>query len=97
MDRLRSHRRRGLLGIALKGQGGANDEANKREAISHAAFTVLRTFAPQHRRALIDRMQELADDPNADTPPAKVGRRVAQAVPPTAATTAPTKPATSPT
>ena len=69
-----------VSGIALKGQGGANNEANKREAISHAAFTVLRTFAPQHRRALIDRMQELGYDPNADTPPAKVGRRAAEAV-----------------
>ena len=69
-----------VSGIALKGLGGANNEANKREAISHAAFTVLRTFAPQHRRALIERMQELGYDPNADTPPAKVGRRAAEAV-----------------
>ena len=69
-----------VSGIALKGRGGANNEANKREAISHAAFTVLRTFAPQHRRALIERMQELGYDPNADTPPAKVGRRAAEAV-----------------
>jgi hypothetical protein len=69
-----------VSGTALKGQGGANNEANKREAISHAAFTVLRTFAPQHRRALIERMEELGYDPNADTPPAKVGRRAAAAV-----------------
>ena len=69
-----------VSGIALKGRGGANNEANKREAISHAAFAVLRTFAPQHRRALIERMQELGYDPNADTPPAKVGRRAAEAV-----------------
>ena len=69
-----------VSGTALKGQGGANNEANKREAISHAAFTVLRTFAPQHRRALIERMQELGYDSNADTPPAKVGRRAAEAV-----------------
>ena len=69
-----------VSGTALKGQGGANNEANKREAISHAAFTVLRTFAPQHRRALIERMEELGYDPNADTPPARVGRRAAEAV-----------------
>jgi hypothetical protein len=69
-----------VSGTVLKGQGGANNEANKREAISHAAFTVLRTFAPQHRRALIERMQELGYDPDADTPPAKVGRRAAEAV-----------------
>ncbi len=69
-----------VSGTALKGLGGANNEANKREAISHAAFTVLRVFAPQHRRALIERMQELGYDPNADTPPAKVGRRAAEAV-----------------
>ena len=69
-----------VSGIALKGRGGANNEANKREAISHAAFTVLLTFAPQHRRALIERMQELGYDSNADTPPAKVGRRAAEAV-----------------
>jgi len=67
-------------GTTLKGLGGANNEANKREAISHAAFTVLRTFAPQHRRALIERMQEFGYDPNADTPAAKVGRRAAEAV-----------------
>jgi hypothetical protein len=69
-----------VSGTALKGLGGANNEANKREAISRAAFTILRTFAPQHRRALIERMQELGYDPNADTPPAKVGRRAAEAV-----------------
>ena len=69
-----------VSGTALKGQGGADNEANKREAISHAAFTVLRTFAPQHRRALIERMEELGYDPTADTLPAKVGRRAAEAV-----------------
>ena len=69
-----------VSGTTLKGQGGADNEANKREAISHAAFTVLRTLAPQHRRALIERMQELGYDPNADTLPAKVGRRAAAAV-----------------
>jgi hypothetical protein len=69
-----------VSGTTLKGLGGADNEANKREAISHAAFTVLRTFAPQHRRALIERMRELGYDPNADTLPAKVGRRAAEAV-----------------
>ena len=69
-----------VAGATLKGQGGPDNEANKREAISHAAFTVLRTFAPQHRRALIERMQALGYDPNADTLPAKVGRRAAAAV-----------------
>ena len=67
-------------GRLLKGQGGADNEANKREAISHAAFTVLRTLAPQRRRALIERMRMLGYDPNADTPPARVGRRAALAV-----------------
>jgi hypothetical protein len=69
-----------VSGTAFKGQGGANNEANKREAISHAAFTVLRTFAPQHRHALIERMEELGYDPDADTSPARVGRRAAEAV-----------------
>ena len=58
----------------------ALDQANKREAISHAVFTVLRTFAPQHRRALIERMEELGDDPTADTLPVTVGGRAAEAV-----------------
>ncbi len=61
-------------GRLLKGQGGADNEANKREAISHAAFTVLRTLAPQRRRALIERMRIPGYDPNADTPPARLGR-----------------------
>ncbi len=69
-----------VSGTALKGQGGPSNEANKREAISHAAFTVLRALAPQHRRALIEQMQALGYDPNANTPPAKVGRRAAAAV-----------------
>ena len=69
-----------VSGTTLKGEGGADNEANKREAISHAAFTVLTKFAPQHRHALIERMRELGYDPNADTLPAKVGRRAADAV-----------------
>ena len=69
-----------VSGTALKGQGGPNNEANKREAISYAAFTVLRVLAPQHGHALIEQMQALGYDPDADTPPAKVGRRAAAAV-----------------
>jgi membrane-associated phospholipid phosphatase len=69
-----------VSGATLKGEGGPNNEANKREAISHAAFTVLRVLAPQHKRALIEQMQALGYDPNADTAPAKVGRRAALAV-----------------
>jgi membrane-associated phospholipid phosphatase len=69
-----------VSGTTLKGRGGANNEANKREAISQAAFTVLQALAPQHRHALIERMQELGYDPNADTLPATVGRRAALAV-----------------
>jgi len=69
-----------VSGTTLKGEGGADNEANKREAISHAAFTVLTKFAPQHRHALIERMRALGYDPNADTPAAKVGRRAAEAV-----------------
>jgi membrane-associated phospholipid phosphatase len=67
-------------GRLLKGQGGSDNEANKREAISHAAFTVLRTLAPQRRRALVERMRMLGYEPNADTPAARVGRRAALAV-----------------
>jgi membrane-associated phospholipid phosphatase len=69
-----------VTGRVLKGQGGLDNEANKREAISHAAFTVLRTLAPQRRHALVERMRMLGYDPNADTPAARVGRRAALAV-----------------
>jgi hypothetical protein len=69
-----------VSGMTLKGRGGANNAANKREAISHAAFTVLQALAPQHRHALVEWMQELGYDPNADTRPAEVGRRAAVAV-----------------
>ena len=69
-----------VSGTILKGQGGPSNEANKREAISHAAFTVLRVLAPQHAHALMEQMQALGYDPNADTPPAEVGRRAAAAV-----------------
>jgi membrane-associated phospholipid phosphatase len=69
-----------VSGTTLKGQGGPNNEANKREAISHAAFTVLRMLAPQHQHALIEQMLALGYDPNADSLPARVGRRAAAAV-----------------
>jgi PAP2 superfamily len=69
-----------VSGTTLKNKGGANNEANKREAISHAAYTVLRALAPSHRHSLIERMQALGYDPNADTAPAKIGRQAANAV-----------------
>jgi hypothetical protein len=69
-----------VSGTALKGQGGAANEANKREAISHAAYTVLRALAPQRAHALTERMLELGYDPNATTAPAALGRRAATTV-----------------
>jgi hypothetical protein len=69
-----------VTGTALKGEGGANTVANKREALSHAAYTVLRTLAPQRRRALAEWMQALGYEPGASTAPARVGRRAALAV-----------------
>jgi hypothetical protein len=69
-----------VTGTALKGEGGANNLANKREALSHAAYTVLRTLDPQRRHALAEWMQALGYEPNASTAPAKLGRRVALAV-----------------
>jgi hypothetical protein len=69
-----------ISGTTLKGQGGLNNDANKREAISHAAYTMLRVLAPQRKRALTARMLALGYDPNADTAPARVGRRAASAV-----------------
>lgn len=67
-------------GTALKTRGGPANEANKREAISHAAYTVLRALAPQRARALAERMTALGYDPNATTAPAALGRRAANAV-----------------
>src|SRR5579863_3289390 len=67
-------------GTSLRNRGGAANEANKREAISHAAYTVLVALAPQRRRALAERMLELGYDPNATTMPAQVGRSAALAV-----------------
>lgn len=67
-------------GTVLKGLGGADNEVNKREAISHAAYTVLRVLAPQRRRALFERMMALGYEPAATTKPAEIGRRAAAAV-----------------
>ena len=69
-----------VSGTTLKNQGGLDNEANKREAISHAAYTVLRVLAPRRKHALTERMMALGYDPNANTAPAKVGRRAATAV-----------------
>ncbi len=69
-----------VTGTALKGEGGANNLANKREALSHAAYTVLRTLVPQRRHALAQWMQALGYETNASTAPAKLGRHAALAV-----------------
>jgi membrane-associated phospholipid phosphatase len=69
-----------VSGTTFKNKGGADNEANKREAISYAAYTVLYTLAPPHRRSLAERMQALGFDPNADTAPARIGRRAAVGV-----------------
>jgi hypothetical protein len=69
-----------IPGGTLKSLGGLNNEANKREAISHAAYTVLRALAPQRKHALAEHMIGLGYDPNADTAPAKVGQRAANAL-----------------
>jgi uncharacterized protein DUF6851 len=69
-----------VSGTALKNRGGPANEANKREAISHAAYTVLRTLAPQRRHALTERMAALGYDPNATTAPAELGRLASMAV-----------------
>ncbi len=67
-----------VSGTALKGEGGPANEANEREAISHAEYAVLTALAPQRRRALTARMAALGYDPNATTPAADVGRRAAR-------------------
>lgn len=69
-----------VYGAALKNQGGLPNEANKREAISHAVYTVLSLLAPQRRRAFAERMAALGYDPNATSKPAELGRRAAYAV-----------------
>ena len=69
-----------VSGIEPESRGGPANEANKREAISHAAYTVLLALAPQRRRALAERMAALGYDPYATTAPAEVGRSAALAV-----------------
>lgn len=69
-----------VSGTELKSRGGAASEANKREAISHAAYTVLVALAPQRRRALVERMAALGYDPDAASAPAEIGRGAARAV-----------------
>ncbi|MBV8095488.1 MAG: vanadium-dependent haloperoxidase [Acetobacteraceae bacterium] len=69
-----------VYGAALKSEGGAANEANKREAISYATYTVLSSLAPQRRRTLNERMAALGYDPLARTKPAELGRRAAYAV-----------------
>jgi hypothetical protein len=66
-------------GTALRGKGGPATVANKREAISHAAYQVLRELAPVRRRALAEYMAGLGYDLNATSSAAIVGRRAGQA------------------
>lgn len=69
-----------VTGALLKGTGGAATIANKREALSHAAYTALMYLAPVKRRALNAYMEELGYDPKADTPAARLGRAAANAI-----------------
>ena len=69
-----------FAGTSLRGTGGRSTVVNKREAVSHAAYEVLRGLAPVRRRALAAFMAELGYEPNATSAPAMVGRRAAQAV-----------------
>ena len=69
-----------VYGGALKNQGGLANEANKREAISHAVYTVLSVLAPQRRRGLAERMVALGYEPDATSKPAELGRRAAYGV-----------------
>jgi hypothetical protein len=69
-----------VSGTEIKSRGGPANEATKREAISHAAYTALLALAPQRRRALAARMAGLGYDPDATSAPAKVGRSAALAV-----------------
>jgi hypothetical protein len=69
-----------FTGTALRGTGGPSTVVNKREAVSYAAYEVLRELAPPRRRALAAYMAELGYETNATSAPAKAGRRAAQAV-----------------
>ena len=68
-----------FTGSALHGAGGAANVANKREALSHAAYEVLRELAPVRRHALRERMALLGYDVDATSAAADVGRRAARA------------------
>ena len=69
-----------VSGTVFRNQGGLANDANKREAISYAAYTVLRVMATQRKHALAERMMALGYDLDATTPPAEIGRRAALAV-----------------
>ena len=69
-----------VTGETLEGEGGPGTIANKREAISYAAFTALSALAPVNQRFFDSRMAELGYALDADTPPARLGRRAAAAV-----------------
>ena len=69
-----------ITGTAFKHEGGAPNDANKREAISEAAYTVLLAFAPHRHRLLSARMAALGYDPAAQGGPARLGREVAARV-----------------
>ena len=69
-----------FTGRALRGAGGAANIANKREAVSHAAYEVLHELAPVRRHALQERMALLGYEVDAASPAAIVGRRAARAV-----------------
>jgi hypothetical protein len=67
-----------FTGTSLRGTGGPSTVVNKREAVSYAAYEVLRELAPVRRRALAAYMAALGYATNATSAPAMVGRRAAQ-------------------
>jgi hypothetical protein len=69
-----------FTGTSLRGTGGPSTVVNKREAVSHAAYEVLRELAPVRSRALGAYMAALGYATNATSAPAMIGRRAAQAV-----------------
>ena len=69
-----------VTGKQLKGTGGTPTIANKREAISHAAYTALMDLAPAHRKAIAAFMAELGYSPAASSSAAVLGHRAAAAV-----------------
>ena len=68
-----------FTGTSLRGTGGPSTVVNKREAVSYAAYEVLRELASPRRRALAAYMAVLGYETNATSAPAMVGRRAAQA------------------